>query len=91
MTKLEYTFKNDTLFKMLFVKYPNLLKRLVAVLLGIHFDSITQFAIRNPEMPPESLGDKFCRLDINMVVDGQRVDIEIQSISDFLDKLCIST
>jgi hypothetical protein len=22
MTKLEYTFKNDTLFKMLFVEYP---------------------------------------------------------------------
>jgi len=29
-------------------------------------------------MPPESLGDKFCRLDINMIVDGQRVDLEIQ-------------
>jgi len=28
MTKLEYTFKNDTLFKMLFVKYPDLLKNL---------------------------------------------------------------
>ena len=30
MTKLEYTFKNDTLFKMLFVKYPELLKRLAS-------------------------------------------------------------
>jgi len=29
-------------------------------------------------MPPESLGDKFCRLDINMIVDGQRVSLEIQ-------------
>jgi predicted transposase/invertase (TIGR01784 family) len=29
-------------------------------------------------MPPESLGDKFCRLDINMIVDGQRVNLEIQ-------------
>jgi predicted transposase/invertase (TIGR01784 family) len=29
-------------------------------------------------MPPESLGDKFCRLDINMTVNGQRVDLEIQ-------------
>ena len=34
-TKLEYTFKSDVLFKMLFVRYPDLLKRLVAVLLGI--------------------------------------------------------
>ena len=29
-------------------------------------------------MPPETLGDKFCRLDINMIVNGQRVDLEIQ-------------
>ena len=26
MRKLEYTFKTDTLFKMLFVQYPELLK-----------------------------------------------------------------
>jgi predicted transposase/invertase (TIGR01784 family) len=78
MTKLEYTFKNDTLFKMLFVKYPDLLKRLVATLLGIRYESIEQFEITNPEMPPETLGDKRCRLDINMTVDGRRVDLEIQ-------------
>ena len=78
MTKLKYTFTNDTLFKMLFVKYPHLLKKLVTVLLGIQLDSIEQFAIRNPETPPENLGDKFCRLDINMTVDGQRVDLEVQ-------------
>ena len=29
-------------------------------------------------MPPESLEDRFCRLDINMTVNGQRVDLEIQ-------------
>ncbi len=78
MTKLEYTFKNDALFKMVFVKYPDLLKRLVAELLGIQLESIGDFAITNPEMPPEVIGDKFCRLDINMTLDGQRVDIEIQ-------------
>jgi predicted transposase/invertase (TIGR01784 family) len=78
MERLEYTFKNDTLFKMLFVKYPGLLKRLVAQLLGIRYESIGQFAITNPEIPPEALGDKFCRLDINMTVDGSRVDLEIQ-------------
>jgi len=78
VTKLKYTFKHDTLFKMLFVKYPALLKRLVAELLGIRLDSIGQFEIRNPEIPPESLGDKFCRLDINMTVDNQRIDLEVQ-------------
>jgi predicted transposase/invertase (TIGR01784 family) len=78
MTPLEYTFKNDTLFKMLFVKYPELLKKLIAALLNISFDSIEDFRITNPEMPPEALGDKFCRLDIIMEIDGQRVDLEIQ-------------
>lgn len=78
MKKLQYTFKTDTLFKMLFVKHPVLLKELVAALLGIPVRSIESFKIRNPEMPPENLGDKFCRLDINMTVDGQQIDLEVQ-------------
>jgi len=78
MTKLEYTFTTDTLFKILFVQYPDLLKRLVSELLKIRLESIGQFVITNPEMPPEALGDKFCRLDINMTVDGQQVDLEVQ-------------
>ena len=78
MTKLEYTFTNDALFKTLFVKYQDLLKRLVAELLRIRLESIGQFEVMDTEMPPEILGDKFCRLDINMTVDGQRVDLEIQ-------------
>ena len=78
MKKLQYRLTNDILFKMLFVKYPELLKRLVAELLSIEYTSIEQFNIRNPEMPPESIGDKFCRLDINMMVNEQRVDLEVQ-------------
>ncbi|MDR1688021.1 MAG: Rpn family recombination-promoting nuclease/putative transposase, partial [Clostridiales bacterium] len=78
MTKLKYDFKNDTLFKMLFVKYPDLLKRLVAQLISISYESIEEFKINNSEMPPENLGDKFCRLDIHMTVNGQRVDLELQ-------------
>ena len=71
MAKLKYTFKNDTLFKMLFVCHQELLKRLVAELLGIRFESIERFKVANTEMPPESLMSKFCRLDINMEVDGR--------------------
>jgi predicted transposase/invertase (TIGR01784 family) len=78
MTKLEYTFKTDTLFKMLFRKHQGLLKNLIATLLNIQLGSIENFLITNPEIPPESLGDKFCRLDINMVVNGQQVNLEIQ-------------
>jgi len=78
MTKLEYTFKTDTLFKMLFVKNEGLLKQLVSELLGIRLESIGEFRIINPEMPPESLGNKFCRLDILMTVNGQQMNLEIQ-------------
>jgi len=43
VTKLEYTFKTDTLFKMLFVKNTDLLKQLVSELLEIRLESITEF------------------------------------------------
>ena len=32
----------------------------------------------NPEIPPEAVGEKLCRLDISMVVDGKRVGLEVQ-------------
>ena len=35
MTELKYKFTNDTLFKMLFVQYPDLLMKLVSELLSI--------------------------------------------------------
>ena len=78
MTKLEYTFKTDTLFKILFVKYPDLLKDLICELLQISKESISQFVITNSEVPAEAIKEKFCRLDINMIVNGQRVSLEIQ-------------
>jgi len=89
MTRLEYTFKTDTLFKMLFVQYPHLLKHLVATLLGIPLESIGQFVITNPEIPPDSKGEKFCRLDINMVVNGQRLALEVQveNEGDYPDRI----
>jgi hypothetical protein len=86
--ELEHRFTNDVLFKMLFIKYPELLKKLVANLLGISYDSIKDFLIKNPEMPPENLGDKFCRLDINMSVNGQITDLEVQILSQNSDKIC---
>jgi predicted transposase/invertase (TIGR01784 family) len=78
MTELKYTFMNDALFKVLFVNYPDLLQKLVAELLGIRLETIGHFEVTDTEIPPEMLGDKFCRLDISMTVDGRRVDLEIQ-------------
>ncbi len=78
VSKLKYTFKTDTLFKMLFVQNQDLLRKLVAVLLRIPLESIQEFVVRNPDIAPEMLGEKFCRLDINMIVNGQRIDLEVQ-------------
>jgi predicted transposase/invertase (TIGR01784 family) len=77
-TKLKYTMTYDALFKLYFVKNPEYLKRVVGMMLKIPLDSITEFFINNSEIPPEELGDKFCRLDINMTINKQRVDLEIQ-------------
>lgn len=53
------------------------MKIFVAELLGILLESIETFVILNPEIPPGNLGDKFYRLDINMTINGQRVDLEV--------------
>ena len=55
-----------------------MLKQLVAELLGIRHESIGRFAVINAEMPAEAVKGKFCRLDINMDVDGQQVNLEVQ-------------
>jgi predicted transposase/invertase (TIGR01784 family) len=78
MSKLKNTFLTDILFKSLFVKNRILLQFLIARLLKIPFESITKFEIRNTEMPPETLGKKFCRLDIHMTVNDQEVSLEVQ-------------
>jgi predicted transposase/invertase (TIGR01784 family) len=78
MAKLKHTFKTDILFKLLFSKHQKLLQHLVAQLLRIPIDSISNFVLENPEMPPESIGKKFCRLDIHMTVNGQKINLEVQ-------------
>ena len=78
VTKLEYTFTNDTLFHILFVQYQDLLKRLIAKMLGIQLESIGEFVITNPNIPPDAISEKYCRLDINMKVDGRKVGLEVQ-------------
>ena len=76
--QLQYRFTHDTLFKMLFVKRPLLLKRLVAAILNTPMEEITDFTITNPEMPPEAMGEKFSKLDIAMLAKQQQVNLEVQ-------------
>ena len=88
MARLAHRLTNDMLFKMMFVKYPGLLKRLIAEFLGIDYESIEDFHLTNPEITPEEIGKKFCRLDINMTVNGQIVDLEVQVLSKKSDNTC---
>ena len=80
MTELKHKLTDDVLFKLFFVKYETtFLKRLIAALLGIRVEDIGKdFGVTNSAMPPNMLGEKFCHLDINMTVNGQRVDLEVQ-------------
>ena len=70
--------KLDVVFKMLFTKNPDLLKDFVASILDVEVQDIAEFVIVNGELAPEDTDGKFSRLDINMVVDGRLVNIEIQ-------------
>ena len=54
------------------------MKSLVAAALGIPMSSIKDFSILNPEIAPPYVEDKYCRLDISMQVNSQRVTIEVQ-------------
>jgi predicted transposase/invertase (TIGR01784 family) len=85
---LEYKFSNDVLFKMLFAGRTDLLKKFIALILGLNEDGTAEFAVTNPELPPEEIGDKFCRLDINMAADGVRIILEVQADKkgDFRDR-----
>jgi predicted transposase/invertase (TIGR01784 family) len=78
MTELKYKFTNDVLFKWLFCNNQKLLVNLVSGMLNIKMSGITEFVVNNPDIPPDTLGEKFCRLDINMKVNGRKIDLEIQ-------------
>ena len=78
--KLAYTFKSDLLFKMLFARNQDLLKRLVSVILKINKDDITKFVVKNSEIEPEEIETKFCKIDIRMKVNEELVNLEVQAL-----------
>jgi len=82
VAKLKYKLTNDILFKMLFVRNPDLLKKFAAAFLHVPVKSIKKFEITNPEMPPTVIEDKFCRLDITMNVNNQQIDLEVQAADE---------
>jgi predicted transposase/invertase (TIGR01784 family) len=77
---MDYFPTNDIVFKMLFVDDANqeLLKSLLSATLKINKADIQGLEIQNPEITPENVKDKFCRLDINVKMNNSLVNIEMQ-------------
>jgi len=70
--------KLDIIFKKIFTENEDMLHEFVAGMLDIPASSISGISINNPELPPESLSEKFSRLDLSLTVDNRLVNVEIQ-------------
>ena len=80
--------KIDLVFKKFFIENRDLLREFLADILEIPVNDIEEIVITNPEMPPESIESKFCRLDLNLKLKTRLINIEIQvnSESDYRDR-----
>jgi predicted transposase/invertase (TIGR01784 family) len=72
--------KLDVVFKLLFVRNPELLRSLLEAVLGRR---VLDFEILNPEIPGELSADKLIVLDLRVHLhSGERVDVEMQARTD---------
>ena len=76
--ELKNKFSNDIVFRLVFGNNLELTRGLVAAALGVPSSSIKDIEMKGTELAPEKIGGKFCRLDLNLIVDGQQIDLEIQ-------------
>ena len=74
--------KHDVIFKKLFTENTDLLHSFVASMLDIPPESIKEIKISNPELPPETVANKFSRPDLSLNVDDKLVNVEIQVKTD---------
>ena len=72
--------KLDIIFKKLFAdaKNEDILRAFISDILDIPYDSIKTIDITNPELMPESIDEKFSRMDVKLTVNDKLVNIEIQ-------------
>lgn len=69
--------KLDIIFKRVFGNPQNedIIKSFLSAMLEIPIEKVK---VRNVEIPPENIEKKFCRLDVNLEVDGRVINIELQ-------------
>ena len=72
--------KIDIIFKRVFGNANNeeIIAAFISDMLDIPRNRITKIEIKNVELPPEELDQKFSRLDLNLFVDGRKINIEMQ-------------
>ena len=72
--------KIDIIFKRVFGNSNNddIIAAFVSDMLDIPRQRITKVEIKNVELPPEEIDQKFSRLDLNLIVDGKKINIEMQ-------------
>jgi predicted transposase/invertase (TIGR01784 family) len=75
-----YFFTNDVVFKKIFGDEKNresLIPFLSAVL-EIPKSSMSNIVVKNPEITPENVVDKFCRLDLSLSINNANINVEMQ-------------
>ena len=72
--------KLDIIFKRVFGNEKNteIITGFISDMLDIPREKITKVVIKNVELPPEEIDQKFSRLDLNLYVDGRKINIEMQ-------------
>ena len=72
--------KLDIIFKRVFGNEKNteIIAGFISDMLDIPREKITKVVIKNVELPPEEIDQKFSRLDLNLYVDGRKINIEMQ-------------
>ena len=72
--------KLDIIFKKLFAdaKNENILRAFISDILDIPYNDIKKIEIDSPEMVPDTMDEKFSRLDVRLTVNDKLVNIEIQ-------------
>lgn len=72
--------KLDIIFKKLFTDEGNqhLLQAYLSDTLGIPYDSIESLVVLNSEIMPDSITEKYSRMDIRMKANGRLINVEMQ-------------
>ena len=72
--------KIDIIFKRVFGNAQNedIIAAFISDMLDIPRSRINKVVIKNVELPPDEIDQKFSRLDLNLFVDGRKINIEMQ-------------